>query len=137
MNNLVEERKPAVKGRTQGELPRDVSNLVNKTFQGIRAVYAVGHQCVVLHGIGLNYVFELFLEGMDAAQVVFGSCSLSISCALNNVFSPGLQVWSTASGKEQDQDKDTFPRSDSFNFVSMLFLGLVNWYFVVDILFVL
>jgi RNA polymerase II C-terminal domain phosphatase-like 3/4 len=76
MNNLVEERKPAVKGRTQGELPRDVSNLVNKTFQGIRAVYA---------------------------------------------------VWSTASGKEQDQDKDTFPRSDSFNFVSMLLLGLVNW----------
>ncbi|CAK9219826.1 unnamed protein product [Sphagnum troendelagicum] len=59
MNNLVEERKPAVKGRTQGELPRDVSNLVNKTFQGIRAVYA---------------------------------------------------VWSTASGKEQDRDKDTFPR---------------------------
>jgi hypothetical protein len=57
----------------------------------------------------------------------FGSCSLSISCTLNNVFSPGLQVWSTASGKEQDQDKDTFPRSDSFNFVSMLLLGLVNW----------
>jgi hypothetical protein len=59
MNNLVEARKPAVKGRTQGELPRDVSNLVNKTFQGIRAVYAVGDQCIVLHLIGLNYVFEL------------------------------------------------------------------------------
>jgi len=60
----------------------------------------------------------------------FGSCSLSISCTLNNVFSPGLQVWSTASGKEQDRDKDTFPRSDSFNFVSILFSGLLNWYVV-------
>ncbi len=56
----------------------------------------------------------------------FGSCSLSISYSFNNVFSPSVQFWNTTIGKEQDRDKDTFPRFDSFNFFSMFFLGLLD-----------
>ncbi len=96
MNNLVEERKPAVKGRTQGELPRDVSNLVNKTFQGIRAVYAVGHQCVVLHVIGLNYVFELWNGCCSGGVLVAVPC---LSLALSTLF------FSWAAGLEYSQWK--------------------------------
>jgi hypothetical protein len=60
----------------------------------------------------------------------FGNCSPSISCSFNNVFSPSMQFWNTTIGKEQDRDKDTFPRFDSFKKNSMFSLGLLNWYSV-------
>ncbi len=72
----------------------------------------------------------LFLMEWMLLRWRFGSCSLSIYCSFNNKNSLGVQVWNVANGKEQDQDKNIFPRFDSFNFVSMFFLSLLNLYFV-------